>query len=297
MARLRSEAETKAEKLYKRIAAMSKREKVMAGARVYAAGFVLPFARVAGMYDELVQDYGLNEIHPAVDACYDTIVSGVATEMIPRLFLTGSWANDVPEQARETAMTTPGEYEVLQAIWTRGFARVEQIAVSTAMPESDVSALVAAAEAFGFVKQRSGKVAGASLTPAGRARLVLLAGEALTCEHLATIASAYDAFLAPNQELKALVVSWQKTPDVRATLSALESAHAKVADVLERASGAQPRFRIYLPRLERALEAFRGGDTQALARPLSDSYHDIWMELHEDMLKTMGRTRSKADGA
>jgi hypothetical protein len=297
MAQLRSEAETKAEKLYKRIAAMSKREKIMGGARVYAAGFVLPFARAAGMYDELVQDHGLNEIHPVVDACYDTIVAGVATEMIPRLFITGSWANDVPDHSRNVALTTPGEYEVLHAIWTRGFANVQQISVSTALPESDVAALVAAAETSGFVKQRSGKVTGASLTPAGRARLVLLAGQTLSSEHLAIVASAYDAFLAPNQEFKALVVSWQTAPNVTATLTALETVHSKVVDVVVQASCAHERFRVYRPRLDRALSAFRKGDTHALARPLSDSYHDIWMELHEDMLKTMGRARSNADGA
>jgi hypothetical protein len=297
MAQLRSEAEAKAERLYKRIAAMSKREKILGGARVYAAGFVLPFARAAGMYDELARDYGLNEIHPVVDACYDTIVSGVATEMIPRLFITGSWANDVPEHSGDKALTTAGEYEVLHAIWTRGFATAEQIAVSTALPKSDVEALVAAAKASGFVKQRSGKVTGANLTPAGKARLVLLAGETLTSQHLNVIAAAYDSFVAPNQEFKALVVSWQNAPDLTETLTGLESVHCKVAEVVERAADVHPRFRTYLPRLERALGAFRAGDTHALARPMSESYHDVWMELHEDMLKTMGRTRGAADGA
>jgi hypothetical protein len=296
LAKLRSEAESKAEKLYKRIAAMSQREKVLAGAQVYAAGFVLPFARAAGIYDELVRDYGFNEIHPVVDACYETIVSGVATEMIPRLFITGSWANDVPERSQDTTRTTPGEFEVLHAIRTRGFATVEQIAVSIALPVAEVAAQFAAAEEAGFVKQRSGKVTGASLTPAGKARLVLLAGETFTNEHLVEIASAYDEFLAPNQEFKALVVFWQKTPDVSATVARLESLHSQVAKVVERAAGAHQRFGAYLPRLERALCAFRGGDHEALARPLSESYHDIWMELHEDLLRSLGRARGEADG-
>jgi hypothetical protein len=82
MAQLRAAAEEKSEVLYKRIAAMSKREKVQAGALVYTSGFALPFARAAGMYEELVRDYGFNDIHPVVEACYDSIVSGVATEMI-----------------------------------------------------------------------------------------------------------------------------------------------------------------------------------------------------------------------
>ena len=31
--------------------------------------------------------------------------------------------------------------------------------------------------------------------------------------------------------------------------------------------------------------------------PLSDSYHDVWMQLHEDLLLTLGRDRSTADGS
>ncbi len=44
-----------------------------------------------------------------------------------------------------------------------------------------------------------------------------------------------------------------------------------------------------------ALDAFRGGDDDALAKPLSGSYHDVWMELHEDLLATLGRERTDAD--
>src|SRR6195952_2015861 len=54
MAALRKDAETKSEALYTRIAGMTKREKIEAGAMVYTAGFVLPAARAAGVYDELV---------------------------------------------------------------------------------------------------------------------------------------------------------------------------------------------------------------------------------------------------
>lgn len=295
MAQLRAEAETKSEALYKRIAAMSQREKVIAGTMVYTSGFVLPFARAAGMHEELVRDYGFNDVHPVVEACYDTIVSGVATEMIPRLFLTGSWANDVPAKGRDTVLAGPHEFEVLQAILVRGFATPEQISTSSGLPADRVSPVVAAAQEAGFVKQRSGKITGASLTPAGKARLVLLTDASTTAAQRAVIASAYDAFLAPNREFKALAAAWQVTPDAAATQTGLEPLHREVAEVIEQAASAQERFRVYLPRLNRALTAFRGGDADALARPLSESYHDIWMQLHEDLLATLGRARSEHD--
>ena len=297
MTRLRTDAEAKSEVLYKRIAAMSKREKVLAGALVYTSGFALPFARAAGMYDELVREHAFNEVHPVVEACYDTIVSGVATEMIPRLFLTGSWANDVPDESREAALTGPGELEVLRAVRCRGLANAEQIAASTGLAAAGIEAVLAAAAESGFVKRRQGRVSGVSLTPTGRARLVLLTSDSVTSEQLAALTAAYDAFLAPNRELKSLTTAWQADQDAAAALAALEAVHADIIPVIAAAAAAQPRFQRYQPRLSQPLESFRGGDGAALARPMSESYHDVWMELHEDLLTTMGQTRSDTDGS
>ncbi|WP_181779119.1 PEP-utilizing enzyme [Pseudonocardia pini] len=100
MAALRQRVETASAGLYRHIAGMGHREKVLAGAKVYTAGFILPFARAAGVYDELVAEQGLFEVHPEAEAVYDRIVGGVATEMIPRLFLTGSWGVPVPEEVK-----------------------------------------------------------------------------------------------------------------------------------------------------------------------------------------------------
>jgi len=84
-------------KLYKHIANMTQREKVLAGASVYTAGFALPYARAAGVLDDLIDSHGFFEVHPLAAEAYDRIVSGVATEMIPRLFLTGTWGVPLPE--------------------------------------------------------------------------------------------------------------------------------------------------------------------------------------------------------
>ena len=59
---------------------------------------------------------------------------------------------------------------------------------------------------------------------------------------------------------------------------------------------ALPRFASYALRLTRALERFKGGDGAALARPLSGSYHDVWMELHQDLLLSLAKERGDSDG-
>jgi pyruvate,orthophosphate dikinase len=47
----------------------------------------------------------------------------------------------------------------------------------------------------------------------------------------------------------------------------------------------------YLARFDRAMAAVRGGDTRFVASPRVDSYHSVWFELHEDLIRMAGRTR------
>jgi hypothetical protein len=54
------------------------------------------------------------------------------------------------------------------------------------------------------------------------------------------------------------------------------------------------RFEWYRKRLDAALERLRGGQTMAFLSPLSDSYHDIWMELHQDLRLLLGPPREVA---
>lgn len=295
MDELRARGEASSEALYKHIASMSQEEKVMAGAVVYASGFVLPFARAAGMVDELVADHGFMTVHPVPTASYETIVSGVATEMIPRLFLTGTWANAVPPNSGDAVASADGEFEVLHATRVRGFATAEQIAASTGLALPLVEQRLAEAAETGFVKQLTGRVSGARLTPVGRARLLLLTDKGIDERQHRDLVAAYDAFLVPNREFKALTSQWQTDRDLDATIAGLDRIHAEVGRVLGDSASAVARFGIYRGRFDQALERFRGGDESALAQPMSESYHDVWMELHEDLLATLGLQRGAHD--
>ena len=48
----------------------------------------------------------------------------------------------------------------------------------------------------------------------------------------------------------------------------------------------------YPARLGNAIEQLQAGDTAYIARPTVDSYHQVWFELHEDLLVTLGRERA-----
>jgi hypothetical protein len=65
--------------------------------------------------------------------------------------------------------------------------------------------------------------------------------------------------------------------------------------VIEHLAMALPRFARYGRRLSAALSRLQGGDAAGFARPMADSYHDIWMELHNDVVLSLQRERSAAD--
>ena len=53
------------------------------------------------------------------------------------------------------------------------------------------------------------------------------------------------------------------------------------------------RFSGYSPRLSAARRRVVAGEHEWLTRPTIDSYHTVWFELHEDLLATLGRTRTQ----
>ena len=57
------------------------------------------------------------------------------------------------------------------------------------------------------------------------------------------------------------------------------------------------RFGSYGPRLAEARARVEGGDVDWFTKPMIDSYHTVWFELHEDLLATLGIERStEGDG-
>jgi hypothetical protein len=44
-----------------------------------------------------------------------------------------------------------------------------------------------------------------------------------------------------------------------------------------------------------AVTAVEGGDVRRFTTPLAESYHDVWMELHHDLLASFDRERTAAD--
>ena len=54
-----------------------------------------------------------------------------------------------------------------------------------------------------------------------------------------------------------------------------------------------PRLARYRRRLDAAAAAAADGDGRYIASPRLDSYHGVWFELHEDLIRLAGTTREE----
>jgi hypothetical protein len=136
------------------------------------------------------------------------------------------------------------------------------------------------------------------LTDEGRARLAeLLAVERETVDPAAAN-QVYERFLVMNAGLKPLISQWQLTrdsasqDDAAAVLAGVDGLHRDVLPVIAAASELVPRLGVYAERLDAALRRAREGDMSWLTRPMVDSYHTVWFELHEELIGMANRTRA-----
>lgn len=195
------------------------------------------------------------------------------------------------------------ELAVLQAVRLKGRVRPADLAATLNEDLAAVTTVVEQLTAAGLL------VGGATvrITPGGRDRLAALLGEERAGVDHAAMTAAYDDFRCINTDFKSVVTDWQLkggpggTPNAHddaqydaAVLARLDDVHARVLPIIEAAAAQLPRLTTYSAKLVAALGKVHGGDTAWLTRPLIDSYHTVWFELHEELISAVGLTREQA---
>ena len=160
----------------------------------------------------------------------------------------------------------------------------------------------------------SGRAIGAKgtymLTPAGRAWLDDRYPEAfaeLRADPDAT--AAYERFERVNRELLSLFTDWQMVPSAggerlpndhsderydHSIIDRLGAQHERAERVLDRFAALMERLAVYRTRLDDAYDRVLAGEHEYVSAPQLDSYHTVWFELHEDLLRMLGREREEA---
>jgi hypothetical protein len=123
----------------------------------------------------------------------------------------------------------------------------------------------------------------------------------------AAMAAAYHAFETVNAQLKQLITDWQtrdiagaKVPNDHSDedydnriIDRLGALHERAEGVLRKLAAGLPRLSVYAPMLAHALEKAEDGATEWVSDARTMSYHTVWFELHEDLLRVLGRVRDE----
>jgi hypothetical protein len=112
------------------------------------------------------------------------------------------------------------------------------------------------------------------------------------------VAALYERFLAVNQPCKTKCSEWQKLGDddfdSRFMIATdLQDILERVSTTITRTSEYLPRFAGYPPRMKTALDRVLEGESEYLTSPTVESFHNVWMECHEDYLLTLGISREE----
>ena len=146
------------------------------------------------------------------------------------------------------------------------------------------------------------------LSPAGR--MILDSEYSRFCDEIRSqrqFLDAYEKFEIINKELKQLITDWQtiKVGDQiipndhsdseydEKIIDKLGVIHEKFEPVLDIMVKSVERFANYSAKLINALEKSEDGEIEWMSDAQLDSYHTVWFELHEDLLRLLGRTREE----
>jgi hypothetical protein len=116
---------------------------------------------------------------------------------------------------------------------------------------------------------------------------------------------AYDDFERINEQVKQLITDWQtltvggsKVPNDHSNsdyddkiIDKLGALHERAEPMLDRLARPLPRLGVYKRLLQSALEKAEDGDIAWVSDARCMSYHTVWFELHEDLIRILGRQR------
>ncbi|MBI4694314.1 MAG: hypothetical protein HY749_09845 [Gammaproteobacteria bacterium] len=200
---------------------------------------------------------------------------------------------------------TPELHLVMHGTAIKKHGEAAAIAELAGLPAAKTAAVLTAAVASGRVAEIGGKY---MLTAAGQ---MILGGEYTRFNDALRANADFDAacqrFEIVNKELKQLITDWQ-TMDVggrrvpndhsnaeydERIIGKLGDLHERFEPILEKLSGIEPRLKIYATKLGAALDKADDGDIAWVSDAKIDSYHTVWFELHEDLLRILGHVRDE----
>jgi hypothetical protein len=206
------------------------------------------------------------------------------------------------------AVESTPELLTLHAVRLRGMADDHEIASRFALDQSQVTELLLDFQAYGWLTRVDfAGTGGWTLTDAGLAEnRRQLAAELAAAGAGDAVRACYHRSLPQNARLQKACTDWQLKPTAsdplatndhfdatwdRHVLDTLDVLDAELVDIVAVLTGALTRFEGYDERFDDALAKAQAGDPAWVTGVRIDSCHTVWMELHEDLLASLGLAR------
>jgi hypothetical protein len=204
------------------------------------------------------------------------------------------------------AFSSDNRFRVHHALRIKGFAKVDVLAEVSGLSHEATEAQLKALEADGLTAFKEARGLW-QLTPDGRAAHAgALEADTSRPGFVEGIAKDYHPFLEMNEDFKALCGDWQLKDGApndhtdaaydAAVLARLDAIDAKAQPFTQALGEVAERFAAYAPRLTESLGKLHAGETKMFTGVMCGSYHDVWMELHEDLILTQKIDRA-AEGS
>ncbi|MFM2070500.1 MAG: hypothetical protein RLZZ623_763 [Actinomycetota bacterium] len=197
-------------------------------------------------------------------------------------------------------------FRTFHALRIKGFAKAEVVAEVADLPQSIVEQHLLDLQAREWAMFREARQLW-QLTPIGREEHKTALAADVGHTHIAgKMHASYEEFLGINERFKALCGDWQlrdgapndhteATYDA-AVVARLVSLNDEALPVVTEMGTVLARLAPYVPRLVSTCQRVVAGETNMFTGVMCGSYHDVWMELHEDLILTQGIDRS-AEGS
>jgi pyruvate,orthophosphate dikinase len=230
--------------------------------------------------------------------------------IVPEAATLLEWAEEagIPITGEEAVAESRGTGEgptpdgVVRALFIKGFVMPDGAAPVLGCSEPEAVAALEALAGEGLAEESGGMF---QLTEAGKERGAELMAADREAWGQDRAEAGLEGFLPLDARMKVVVTAWQMREEdgqpVVNDHSDEEYDAAVLADFARLAGEADewiaplceelPRLAAYRTRLSDAAGRVAGGDPAYIASPRVDSYHNVWFELHEDLIHLAGRTR------
>ena len=193
--------------------------------------------------------------------------------------------------------------QIIHVLSIKGFVKEESLAIAAGLEVSDMVLIAQGLIEEGLLE--SSRI-GMKLTEKGKAAAAKVLEDVREKADLAALEAFYQAFTPINQDYKKSVSSWQiKTVGDSAEPNDHEDAeydqrvlaemfkdHDSLKHLVTTHLVSCPLLRDYVRRLEIAYEHVCAGHHQFVTGALIDSYHTVWFEFHEALIRLSGRDRA-----